>query len=819
MILSAGMIAALALHADEEAQRRLGDAAFYAGEYRNAISSYTSAMALADRKNDADSWAASALNLGIACLHNGDLAGARKVYEEFRRRFPLRSAGTLPGDLLVAEGKYDQAEEFFRSLLQSNPESVDATNFSLGTMYMKTGKYSTAYRIFSELAQKSNSSWRSSALNESIYALIRLGRYPDAVATIGSIPAEKRNADVELLLYLAESSSGKIVNLKNNFRKFLDKMPPTPHLRLMELLSKAAEAADRSGDSQFAADALKEALAFAADPAVKPRLHRQLITFLLRAAPEKVLKEVQNYLQLYPAASDRCDVMLHAAGKLHEKKLYVPALELYSAVIAGDFPAEKKISAALGAVMTAEEVKDFAALKKFNSFIFSNLLPEKQLKWRLRYAAFLEKNGKSANALEELQNTYIAMKKAGELSGAERAAFELLNFYIRQRNDDGIRQQTAILAASANAGFAAAAMMENGKLLEKETKYEAADKEFRKVMTSGYAPLLPEASFMAALMAYKSFDYPAAAAGFADCASRYPDFSRAPEALFMAADIYSSINDTAKADQAADLLQQKYPGSQALAALVLRNASERGYSGDYTGAIRELEGLEKNFRDAPVSGEARMLRAIFLDKAGKTEEALKLFTSLLNSGNNQLRAESGLRIGDILFRQEKLTEAKNVFLTAAAAAPGSLISDIAAGRAGDCDLSGKVLPPTEVLLNCANAFDQLARETAFPQIRLQAYCKAGIASGHAGKNSAALEYYEKAIYTAGDMINRGMVPEPQWCIRSCEAALHLLSSAGGPGTLQRGLRLIERTGELMLPEPGFADRMRENFRKQLKQRR
>ena len=144
---------------------------------------------------------------------------------------------------------------------------------------------------------------------------------------------------------------------------------------------------------------------------------------------------------------------------------------------------------------------------------------------------------------------------------------------------------------------------------------------------------------MAALMAYKSFDYPAAAAGFADCASRYPDFSRAPEALFMAADIYSSINDTAKADQAADLLQQKYPGSQALAALVLRNASERGYSGDYTGAIRELEGLEKNFRDAPVSGEARMLRAIFLDKAGKTEEALKLFTSLLNSGNNQLRSE------------------------------------------------------------------------------------------------------------------------------------------------------------------------------------
>ena len=116
------MVTAAMLFADEAVQRRLGDAAFYAGDYPNAISSYVSALELADRENKPDGWAASALNLGVAYLHNGDIARARQIHDEFCRRYPLRSAGTLPGDLLAAEGKYIEAEKFFKSLLANKPE-------------------------------------------------------------------------------------------------------------------------------------------------------------------------------------------------------------------------------------------------------------------------------------------------------------------------------------------------------------------------------------------------------------------------------------------------------------------------------------------------------------------------------------------------------------------------------------------------------------------------------------------------------------------------------------------------------------------------
>ena len=817
--VTALVAASAVLCADEAAQRRLGDAAFYAGDYRNAISSYTSALVLADRENDPDGWAASALNLGVAYLHNGNIAGARLIYDEFRRRYPLRSAGTLPGDLLAAEGKYQEAEEFFRALLKSDPQAADATSFSLAAMYMKTGQVEKACRIFGELAKKQDSPWHISAINENIYALIRLGRYPDAIATVGSIPVEKRNADVELLLYLAEVNSGNIANLKKNFREFLDKMPPVPHVRLMELLSRASDEAYRKKDYRFAVDALRGALGFASDPAVKQQLHRQLIKILLPVEPEKEVSEVLSYLRLYPDASDRMDLLLYAANKLHEKQLYAPALELYYTGAAGNFTMDEKVRAVSGAVTTAEAVKDFAALKRCNDFLNANLPLSAQLPWQLRYAAFLEKNGKKDQALAKLSLLWQQLADAKLVKEAERAALELMNFHLRNKDLVSGGKWADKLEKSSIPAYAAAAAVVNGRLLESQTRYESAREKFLAAVKAGDTETVPEAKFMAALMAYKSFDYPAAAAEFADCAVKFPEFFRAPEALFMAADIYSSINNTVKADAAADLLQQKYPRSQALAALVLRNASERGYSGDHAGAVRELEELEKNFKGAPVAEEAMLLRAVFLDKSGDSAGAMALFKKLHNSSRDVLRAESMLRSSDILFRQEKLSEAKAGFLAAAAAAPGTVFSDIAAGRAGDCDLAGKTLPAPDVLSNCAANFLELAKKTAFPQLRLQAYCKAGIANEQAGKAAEALKCYEQTIYAAQDMINQGLIPEPQWCVRSCEAALHILAVTGESGALQRGLRLIERTGSLMIPEPGFAVRMKDNFRKQLKQRR
>ena len=112
------LICGITVAADELSEKRLGDAALSVGDYRNAISSYESALVLANDANNAEIWAESALKLGFARLCDGNLTGARAIYNEFRRRNPLRSAGTLHGDLLAAEGKYLEAERFFSTLMK-----------------------------------------------------------------------------------------------------------------------------------------------------------------------------------------------------------------------------------------------------------------------------------------------------------------------------------------------------------------------------------------------------------------------------------------------------------------------------------------------------------------------------------------------------------------------------------------------------------------------------------------------------------------------------------------------------------------------------
>ncbi|MBQ9787824.1 MAG: tetratricopeptide repeat protein [Lentisphaeria bacterium] len=817
LMLTAVLGAAAVLSADEAVQRRLGDSAFYAGDYRNAISSYVSAMELADKENKPDGWAASALNLGVAYLHNGDIAGARKVYEEFRRRYPLRSAGTLPGDLLAAEGKTAEAEKFFQALLSGNaPEMEDAARFSLAMLYLKSGRLSEANKIFSQLAEKKSSPWAASARNEMLYTLIRLNRCPEALAKIGEIPPEKRNADVELMRYLAEVYSGNTENLEKNFQTFLNKMPPAPHVRLMELLSQAAVAAEKAGKYEFAVESLQQALSFAVDRKIKQHLHKLLVKTMLSSSPEKAAMEAKEYSKIYPDAADRAQVIMGAAsGQKDQKNL---ALGLYSFIIDGDFTPAEKVAAAMAAVNVTEAAADFSGLAKISRFLTAQLPLEKKLAYQCRYAAFLEKSGKLSLAEKELKSAFENSKSSNFPASKEKVMLELLNFYIRQNNTARIKFWALKLENSSSPACRRSAKIALGKALDKEGDPQTARKKFIEA-AQAVPSLAAEAEFMAAAMAAKSFDYATAAAEFAALAAKYPDFLKTPEALFMAADLYSTVNDPAKANMAAEMLQKKYAASEAFAAMILRNAAARGNSGDIAGALEELQQLEKKFASSPVADEAAMMRAVFLLRNGNETEAVKIFSRLANSSNAQHAAESSCSLGEIYFSRGKLTEAFQAFINASIKMPGSLLADVSLGRAGDCLRLGKAPLPPENIATAAEIFEKLATSSRFPHIRLQALWKLGDIYESQGKSAEALTRYEQVIYAALAMIEQGMLPEAQWCEKACERALYLIAGKREPGAWQRGLRLLERCRSLMLPDSDFIEKQRNEFRKNLKQRR
>ena len=814
LFFSSAVGIAAVLSADEAIQRKLGDAAFYAGDYRNAVSSYSSALALADKENKPDGWAASALNLGVAYLHNGDIDNARQIYEEFIRRYPLRSAGTLPGDLLAAAGKHAEAEKFFNSLAAGDPANADAAKFSLATLYLKTGRIREAYRLFASLAEKKDSPWQVSAVNEAIYSLIRLTRYSDALAEIGIIPADKRNVDVELMQYLAEAYAGKIENLEKNFQTFLEKIPPHPHVRLTELLSTAAQVALKEGKIQFAADVLRQALAFSSDVKNKKNLHKSLIKTLLAGDQQMAAEEACNYTKLYPDAPDRASVVMAAAQQM--KNPNPDALKLYSFISRGNFTADEKIAAALEAATVAESTREFGVLEKISGFLSGQLPVKREIDYQCRYAAYLEKNRKNQLAEKVLLNALATSRRAQNNALIENVMLELLNFHKRNKDSIKIGQWASALENSKSALHRNTAKTALGELLNSSGKYEDARKKFLDA-----AAALPEkeapALFMAAAMASKSFDYATAAKEFFALAMKYPDFAKTPEALFMAADLYSTINDTVNADKAADILQEKYSRSGAFAALVLRNASERGNAGDISGALAELKKLEKDFAPSHAADEAAMLQGVFLAQSGKESDAENIFRRLQKSEDKHHAAESSLRLGEILKKRGDLSSAYQLFTVSAGYFPGSLISDGALLRAGDCLMAEKMPLAEEKALKAQEIFEKLAKESTFAPIRLESLYKAGKAQEYQNRKDQALIHYENAIYTAVNMIEQGMMPEPKWCEKSCEDALRLIAEKGGNGSLQRGMRLIDRCRKLMLPDGEFTEKMRDFFRKELKQ--
>ena len=120
LLLSALFPAALMLGAGEMDERKLGDRAFFADDYLTAVSHYRSAQKLSPEDNVlSQAWSENTLRLGRAQLFAGDLRGAKQTLREFRQRHPLRSAGTLPADILVAEGKYAEAKKLYLAMEKS----------------------------------------------------------------------------------------------------------------------------------------------------------------------------------------------------------------------------------------------------------------------------------------------------------------------------------------------------------------------------------------------------------------------------------------------------------------------------------------------------------------------------------------------------------------------------------------------------------------------------------------------------------------------------------------------------------------------------
>lgn len=819
LLLSALFPAALILGAGEMDERKLGDRAFFADDYLTAVSHYRSAQKLSPEDNVlSQAWSENTLRLGRAQLFAGDLQGAKQTLKEFRRRHPLRSAGTLPADILVAEGKYAEAEKLYLAM-EENPgdgQHINAAKFGRGTMLLKQGKFKDAEAVFKELTQN-DSPVRQAAQRELAYTLIRSQRPGEAAKLLAQVPEKERGLAYETVSALAEINSGKSDNFKKVWKSLFTRQLRQPDARSYELLTSAAMLAEKQNDLDFCIDLLKTAEPFAPTTEARQDILKRLINLQSKSDPDGAAETAWKYGELFPQSSDRFDVQLSAGSILADAQKFFAAANLFDKLVsAGNIPQNIRFQAAIQGALFAESAGNAdLAVKLFQSAGESATTPEALLKCRRQYAEFLIRRQDHPGAIAVLQQA------VGQNLTPENQIlwFMLLDAAVKVQDRPTIIKSSEQLKKSDNPLFKGRGFYEAGSVAAAVGNFAAARKDFLSaaaVKDAGQYAV--SGSFGAALMAFNLGDYKSAGNESLLLATSHPEMQYAPQALFLGYRSARMSDDGELKKKCAAILTDKYADSESYAVYALQNAQDRADSErDISGAIHDLEELERRFaKDPAIVTEAMLMRAEMLKISGKKQDALECAGALLTQYPQSRAAyNAAMLAGELNILNKNFPEALKFFNQAGNLRTPGLEQELARFREAELMLRMSISQTKMREEAIANA-EKLIGTFTFPALRMKMRYFRAWALEHYGNLTDALQGYEQLLNEAVELQSKAIPADLNYCVKGATAALQIINSGNRRSQHIRGLRLIRQCRILQLQKYGFdADALQNEIIKKL----
>ena len=365
---------------------RLGDVAASFGNYTNARKHYLKALDGAE--NDLTRWSEIIFRLGTLELQNGNIAEAKKLLQTFRSKVPAGSAGTLPGEIMLAEENFAGAEKEFRFLIDRKDVLADAAEFWMGYLKIKQKKYQEALDIFSRLKESGVPLISRRAEYGSVLALLKMGRTSEAAELIDS---SDRTGDRNFyyLRMLCAVKEGDLERFKTNWKINEDDIRQDGFI--FELILTAADLAEKNKDYKFSAQLFEQAFAFAFSSETRQEVVRRLFTACANFDVRSATEAAQRYAELFPEASDRAVLLTQSARLLAEKDMYSEAVNVFTGVASDreNLLVERRAAAFEGA-SAAEKGKLFdSADKLYNMQVELSPDAVSRRKSKLKYAEFL----------------------------------------------------------------------------------------------------------------------------------------------------------------------------------------------------------------------------------------------------------------------------------------------------------------------------------------------------------------------------------------------------------------------------------------------
>lgn len=807
MLLLGALAAAMPLIADEATERRLGEIASESGDFKNAEVYFTNALTFAENSRDAEAWAADALRLGEIKVRLGDVAGARELLTEFRKRNPARSAGLLPGLILIAEDKPAEAEVFLDALVRNapnEPENAEAAKYLLGMMKLRQKDYRSAMLRFNALAASQDPRWRELGIRGRIHTLIR---QREITAAEEALTEAEGGTDPHLqaLTLFAEAISGKLAAFPKGFEEFRKNFTPRPDQLISDLLLMVASEAEKSDLPAVAEFAYANAFSYASSKSEREEILLREINFFAPRSPEQAVATILRYVDLFPSSPKNPELLLQGARLMAGSGDFQRADTLFMRVVS-DNSADMKLRrlAALDAATSAEQAEDYSTTQKMFDFLEQTAPDayEKQQaimrsgEFRMRRREYDAAASLFARALTEADGT-----------ASELANFRLLQALTAAERFEEARVPAERAAASRNREYADFGLFQLANFADREGRSAEARERYLKFISDADPKneLIPAARFAAAENAFKSGMFSEAGDEFQAFSDQYPESPESPCALHYALESACIVGDGEKALALVELFARRHPRSPERSAALLSLSEWLAARQEFTRALELLAVVEAGDRDPANLADAALQRAKIAATRGSRDEALGILRDLLGKyPGTPTAADAALLAGSLSFELGKFDAALEFYRRAQQLRPTGIFGEIASGRIADTlFVLSPDTPKSDQLSGAVALYSRLVKEAVLPEVRLQSAFKLGRCLEQSGKTDDAVQAYEQALYFALEQQQQQLNPDPLWYAPAATAAVRLIVAdklADGEHRAMRIIRQLEELSPSLAPE-------------------
>ena len=775
-----------------EDELRLGDVAASFGNYKNASKHYRKAMEAA--QNDITLWSEALFRLGTLELQNGNITGAKQLLASFRERVPAGTAGTLPGEIMLAENDLAGAEKEFSFLIDKKDLLAESARYFMGCLKIKEGKFQEALDIFSRLKESHIPLISRKSEYGSVIALLKMGKIKEAFQKIALCErADDRN--FYYLRMLATVKSGDLEEFKKSWK--IDTSDIRQNDFILELLLAAAELAEKKHDYQFSAKLYEQAFGFTANQEKQREVISRLFTVCANFDSVLAASTAMRYSEFFPYASDRALMLMQSGRLLATDKKYAQAVEVFTKVASDreNLLIERRSAASEGA----------AAAEKGELFKQADMLCNMQIelspdavklrKAKLDYAEFLlrrKQYDKSDPILYEL---------ASDADGAaEREVAAYLLLQSKSLRNQLVPEYVAFadfLAGSSKKSYAEAGTFFSAEIsrISNVPSEQSRKKYLEFIKKYPQSTYVPQAKFHAARLAGSDGNYSAAASEFVSFADTFPEHGNAGAARFIALDYFCRSGMTQDAIRQLEALGANKKFTKAFVAGLLtlsEHLSARDQAAEALVLIDKMTSTEEN---AAIRQRSDVLfaRARVLVKLHRYRDVLAELDKLLaaHPGSTEA-AEASFIAGNL--RCDKIIDfeqAEKDFSRALELKSDGIFGDAVSGRLADCRYALYLRSNDMRFLNSAEGlYRAIAEKGKLADMRLQACYKAGLCRMSAGDYEKAFEDFENVLYMATAIRSEGVIPEQTWCEKAVYSAVQLALSRALPGESVKAQQLL-----------------------------